>query len=121
MLRRVVLVLIPVALLVSACSGGDTGTSTTAASATTAAADAGAEIVISGFSFGEAISVAVGQPVTVRNDDATAHTWTSDDGLFDSGTLAQGEEFTFTFDEPGEFSFHCEIHPSMVGTITVTG
>jgi plastocyanin len=83
--------------------------------------EASAGIVISGFSFGEPITVAVGETVTIRNEDAAAHTWTSDDGLFDSGTLAEGEEFTITFDEPGEFSFLCEFHPSMVGTITVTG
>ena len=86
-----------------------------------APAEAAAEIVISGFSFGEPITVAVGETVKIRNDDGAPHTWTSDDGLFDSGTLGQGEEFTFIFDEPGEFSFFCEIHPEMTGTITVTG
>ncbi len=86
-----------------------------------AAAEVAAEIVISGFSFGEPITVAVGETVTIRNDDAAGHTWTSDDGLFDSGTLGQGEEFTITFDEPGEYSFFCEFHPAMTGTITVTG
>jgi plastocyanin len=83
-------------------------------------AGAAAEIVISGFSFAEPITVSVGQTVTIRNDDAVAHTWTSDDGLFDSGTLGQGEEFTTTFEEPGEFSFFCQIHPAMTGSITVT-
>ena len=131
MLRRMVLLTIPAVLLVTACSGdgtetpstaatpSTTATSTTTASATTATSDA-AEIVISAFSFGEAITVAVDDTVTIGNDDASPHTWTSDDGLFDSGTLSQGQEFTFAFDEPGEYAFHCEIHPSMTGTITVT-
>ena len=91
------------------------------ASAAVETGEASAEIIISGFSFGEPITVAVGDTVTIRNDDSSAHTWTSDSDLFDSGSLAKGEEFTFTFEEPGEYSFYCEPHRSMVGTITVTG
>ena len=79
-----------------------------------------AEIIISSFSFGEPLTVAVGDTVTIRNDDSSAHTWTSDSDLFDSGSLAKGDEFKFTFEEPGEYSFYCTPHRSMVGTITVT-
>ena len=28
--------------------------------------------------------------------------------------------FEFTFTEAGTFAFHCNVHPSMTGTITVT-
>lgn len=80
-----------------------------------------AVITIQGFDFGDPISVAVGEEITVSNQDATSHTWTSNAGLFDSGTIGGGEEFTFTFDEGGEYSFFCSIHPTMTGTITVTG
>jgi plastocyanin len=41
--------------------------------------------------------------------------------VFDSGTLAQGETFEFTFEEAGEFDFFCSVHPDMTGTITVEG
>ena len=118
-------------LLFAACSAeGDptttAGPSTTVAPSTTAPSDstttppsAGATITISGFSFGDPLTVAVGEEVTVVNRDGVPHTWTSNDGLFDSGSLSGGEEFAFTFDEAGQYSFFCGVHPQMTGTITV--
>ena len=80
-----------------------------------------AEIVISEFAFSEDITVPVGTTVVVRNDDSAGHTWTADDGAFDSGNIDGGGTFEFTFTEAGTFAFHCEMHPAMTGTITVTG
>ena len=77
-------------------------------------------VTISGFAFGPAsISVAVGSTVTWTNQDGTAHTVTADDGSFDSGSLAQGATFSQTFDTPGTYTYHCAIHSSMTGTVTV--
>ncbi len=90
-------------------------------SPTTTAASADADITIVGFSFTGATSVPVGSTVAVTNEDAVGHTWTSDDGIWDSGTLSSGDTFQFTFDEPGEYNFFCKIHPSMTGSITVDG
>ena len=84
------------------------------------AADEPARIVISGFAFNGPDTVPVGTTVEVRNNDSAPHSWTSTEGVFDSGTLAMSETFEFTFDEPGEYPFFCAIHPSMTGTITVT-
>ena len=39
-------------------------------------------------------------------------------GLFD-GELPSEGSFSFTFNELGEFSYFCEIHPSMRGTVIV--
>jgi plastocyanin len=105
---------------------GDYGPSETeaAAPATEAPGDdaaASSEIVISGFAFSEDITVPVGTTVVVRNDDSAPHTWTADDGAFDSGNIDGGGTFEFTFTEAGTFAFHCNVHPSMTGTITVTG
>jgi hypothetical protein len=58
--------------------------------------------------------------VTFRNDDGEAHTFTADSGAFDSGVLSGGQSFTFTFGT-GTFTYHCNIHPSMRGTIAVGG
>jgi plastocyanin len=44
---------------------------------------------------------------------------TADDGSFDSGSLATDATFSQTFDAAGTFAYHCTIHPSMTGTITV--
>lgn len=83
-------------------------------------AGGGAEIVISGFEFSEGITVPVGTTVIVRNDDSAGHTLTADDGSFDSGRIDGGSTGEVTFTAAGTFTFHCEVHPSMSGTITVT-
>jgi plastocyanin len=79
------------------------------------------QIQIAGFQFGPAeVEVTVGSTVTWTNFDGATHTATADDGTFDSGDIPAGEEFSFTFEVPGTFSYFCEIHPDMVGTVTVT-
>ena len=50
----------------------------------------------------------------------TTHHLISDTGLFDSGNLSPGTTFTFTFAAAGTYTYHCTIHPSMVGTIDLT-
>jgi plastocyanin len=67
------------------------------------------------------LTVAPGTTVTWVNDGQTPHTSTADDGTWDSGTLQPGESFSFTFDEPGTYSYLCEIHPEMTGTVNVSG
>lgn len=79
------------------------------------------EIAIADFAFVGDQQVPAGGRVVVTNTDGASHTWTAVDGLFDSGTLAEGDSFEFTFDEPGTFEYRCNFHPSMTGTITVTG
>jgi plastocyanin len=105
-------------------SSGDEITTTTAGSAETTeapiAADA-ASLTISGFAFGDPIIVPVGTEVTITNQDGASHTWTSTDGFWDSGSLGGGDSFSFTFTEARAFDFFCVFHPSMTGTITITG
>lgn len=50
----------------------------------------------------------------------TPHHLVSDTGLFDSGTLSVGESYSFLFSAAGTYSYHCTLHPSMVGSITLT-
>ncbi|OGC59327.1 hypothetical protein A3A70_02695, partial [candidate division WWE3 bacterium RIFCSPLOWO2_01_FULL_42_11] len=48
------------------------------------------------------------------------HTTTSDQGLWDSGLLGAGGEFTRTFGTLGTFPYHCTLHPTiMKGVIVV--
>lgn len=116
--------------IVVGCSGtGEESSTTTAAPGTTAPGPAtsapagdGATITISNFQFSGATSVAVGEELTVVNQDSVPHSWTSDDDVFDSGQLGEGENFEFTFEEPGEYTFFCVVHPdAMTGSITVEG
>lgn len=81
---------------------------------------ADAEIVITDFAFSDDITVPAGTTITIRNDDGAGHTMTADDGAFDTGTIDGGTTVELTLAEAGTFTFHCEIHPSMTGTITVT-
>jgi len=93
-----------------------------APSASAPAGGSGQAVTIKGFAFDPAsISVTVGTTVTWTNEDGTAHTVTFDSGGVDSGHLATGATYSRTFDAPGTFAYHCAIHPSMTGTVTVTG
>lgn len=79
------------------------------------------EVNISGFAYDPAaISVPVGTTVMWTNNNSVPHTVTSDDGLWDSGNLNPGSTFSYTFEQPGTFAYHCEIHPTMTGTVEVT-
>src|SRR5215213_4174321 len=59
----------------------------------------------------QAIEIEVGTTVTWENYDSTAHTVTADDGSFDSGNLEPDADFSHTFDQAGEFTYHCMLHP----------
>ena len=63
------------------------------------------------------LTVAVGTTVTWTNTDVVSHTSTSNANVWNSGTVAPGGQFSFTFPTAGTFSYHCTIHPGMVGTV----
>ena len=42
-------------------------------------------------------------------------------GIFDSGIIASGGQFTYKFENQGVFDYFCTLHPWMVGTISVGG
>lgn len=65
------------------------------------------------------VTVPVGSTVTWKNNDTVAHTSTSNAAGWDSGTLAAGASFSHTFTTRGTFAYHCAIHSSMTGTVTV--
>lgn len=64
-------------------------------------------------------TVRAGTRITFTNLGYHNHSATSDKGIFDSGTLAPGQSFSFTFQDKGEFSFHCKFHPEMLAKIIV--
>lgn len=67
----------------------------------------------------DTLSVAAGSTVTWTNTDAIAHTSTSDGNAWNSQTILPGGKFSFTFQNAGTYSYHCSIHPGMVGTVVV--
>ena len=93
---------------------------TPCATPVTSAAPAGGALTIQDFSFAPAtLSVAVGTTVTWTNQGPSSHTVTADDGSFDSGTVHSGSTFSQTFATAGTFSYHCNIHPDMMASVTV--
>jgi plastocyanin len=65
------------------------------------------------------VVVQVGGKVIWQNQDAAPHTATADDGSFDTGTIEKGKIGSETFKEAGTFTYFCEIHPTMHGTVEV--
>lgn len=65
------------------------------------------------------ISVSVGQEVTFTNNDSVTHTITADDNSFNSGNVAKGQSYKHVFNKAGTYNFHCSVHPSMKGTVSV--
>ena len=106
-----------------AASGSDSGTTDPYGGGGDTGGDAAmgeGSITAKDFQFSEAPTVAAGSEVTFVNEDTAPHTLTADDDAFDSGNVAAGEKGSITAPgEPGEYAFHCEIHPSMTGTLTV--
>jgi plastocyanin len=65
------------------------------------------------------LDIEAGTTVTWTNADVVAHTSTSDGNGWNSGTVAPGGRFSFTFPTAGTFRYHCAIHPGMIGTVVV--
>ena len=115
-----------VLLGVAACGGGYSGSTPTTPS-TGGTNNQGSPIsIVSGASIKtntafspNPIVISTGGTVTWTNNDNTSHTSTGDDGAWNSGNIAPGAQFSRTFSTAGSFSYHCSIHPGMVGTVTV--
>lgn len=84
------------------------------------AAAATSSATISGFAFQpNPIVVTAGDTVTWTNNDAVGHTVTADGGSFNSGTIANGASFSQSFATAGTFAYHCSIHRTMHGSVTI--
>jgi plastocyanin len=56
------------------------------------------------------LRIPVGATVVWRQNDDIVHTVTADDGSFNSGFLELGAVFTHTFEQAGQYVYHCELH-----------
>jgi plastocyanin len=135
-----VFALVSALMLVLAACANDSGASSAAeeeseaeshaATSTEESADDGGggdadTVVISGFAFGDDITVAAGTAVTFQNDDDAEHSVTNGtdgepaaDAAFDEDVEA-GESVEIAFDEPGTYDVTCRYHPDMHMTVTV--
>jgi plastocyanin len=129
--RRGLVAFSAAALTLAACSSGSatpgasTGGAASAASGCTPSAAVGtpntAAAIADNVFNPASVTVAKGGTVTWTNGGSNPHTVTADDSSFDSCNLQGGATFTMKFDTAGAFPFHCKIHSSMHGTVTVTG
>ncbi len=81
-------------------------------------------MTIKDFKFGPTtLTVPPGTKITVTNQDSAGHTLTAiapNAGAFDTGLLEQGKSATITAPAaPGSYPFHCDVHPTMTGTLVV--
>ncbi len=139
--RRVLFttILLVLTLGIASCGGG--GDDTTSAEAGATSAEAGAEteaqsegstpapsgnaaraekVEIVDFAYDpDPVTIEEGGKVIWINRDSAPHTATADDGSFDTGQLEEGKLKSESFKEPGEFTYFCQIHPTMHGTVKV--
>jgi plastocyanin len=64
-------------------------------------------------------TIHVGDTITWTNDGPSSHTATARNGGFDTGVLKKGHSASHTFTQPGTFTYFCQIHPFMHGTVVV--
>lgn len=67
------------------------------------------------------VQVNISSTITWINDDNMVHTVTSDNGSFDSGDMAPGTRFSYTFTNTGTYNYHCIHHSGMTGAVVVVG
>ena len=97
-----------VAVVATALTSGDDATAPAAAAAVT----------IRGFTFApDPVEVRAGETVVIANVDGVEHTFSADDGAFDSGIIDRSGSGKFTAPAPGTYTFACQIHSSMTGTL----
>src|SRR5215218_713414 len=130
--------LVLIAFALSSCGGDDDTTSTETEPVATApnpqdesspaeseAAPSGklersAKVEIVDFAYDpDPVQVETGGKVIWQNMDSAPHTATADDGRFDTGTLEEGKLKSESFKEAGTFTYFCEVHPTMHGTVEV--
>jgi plastocyanin len=119
-------VILTLTILLSGCSAPKTATPANQAPPDPNALQVGIgnfDVQIKDLSFVPAdINIEKGTTVVWKNEDAVAHIVVSDDPAksnFLSPEIKTDETYSFTFEQPGKFSYHCQIHPEMKGTIVV--
>jgi plastocyanin len=65
------------------------------------------------------IEITPGTTLRWVNQDVAPHTVTDRAGRFDSGIMATGDTFSFTFTQPGTYEYFCTLHPEMTATVVV--
>jgi plastocyanin len=123
MIFRLNVTLLLAAICMSGCGGSATSPSLTpqpAPDGSTTILMPGGASTLTTTAFGtNPFKIAVGTTISWLNSDTTTHTSTADGEAWTSGNIAPGARYNFTFQSAGQFTYHCQIHPGMTGTIVV--
>jgi len=115
--------LLALTLTGAACGGSDDGGGSTGSSGNTGSTGSGgsAAISIKDSAFApNALTVSSGTTdITITNNDTATHTFTLDDGSVDV-SIPAGQTKAVTVEISATAGFHCSIHTTMTGTLTVT-
>jgi len=108
----------------ASCGGDDkagtaTGDESAATTSPTSVGNA-AKVEIVDFAYDpNPVTIQAGGKVIWANRDSAPHTATAEDGTFDTGTIEEGKIKSEIFKESGTYTYICEIHPTMHGTVEV--
>jgi plastocyanin len=121
------------AAALAACSGGGGGTATQAPGGGGGATQAAAvctdstgtttvDATVANFQWSQPINAKVGDVITWTNTDTASHKVGLDDGSCTMGPAIAGGggKQSLVFNKAGTYAFHCTIHASMKGTITIS-
>jgi plastocyanin len=120
-MRRAALGLAAIGLLAGFVACGDDDSSSDGGSAdqpSDGSGSADATLEVDSIAYSD-VTAPAGGTLEIDNTSGVAHTFTADDESFD---VSYGADETVDVDmpsEPGEYPFHCNIHPSMTATLTV--
>jgi plastocyanin len=115
-----------IAMCGTACGGGYSSPTAPVTAPTPAPAGSTTVSIANGAStqttnaFGQnPLTVTIGTTISWLNADNTTHTSVADGNQWASGNIPPGGRFSVAFASAGRFTYHCQIHPNMVGTIVV--
>ena len=110
-------------LAFAACSGGG-GAATTGPAASVCNDSTGTTVVaatVANRTWSQPINAKVGEVITWTNSDDVPHKVALDDGSCTMGAnITTGAPKSLVFTKAGTYPFHCTVHPSMTGTITIS-
>ncbi len=106
---------------ISGASSSPTAAATATSSSSSAPAKGAMKVAIKGYAYApQMLTVSPGTMVTWTNYDSDAHTVTSKTSAWTtSGTLHQGNTFSYKFTQKGTYAYYCAFHPFMVATVVV--
>jgi plastocyanin len=67
------------------------------------------------------VTIAGGDTVTWKNVDTVKHQVVANNGAFASGSISPSHIYAKRIDTPGTYGYHDALHPTLKGTVKVTG